>query len=116
MRKNCGGPWTLETPNELGNKPSEEPSMDPGPTLELMPAAATSGGASPPVVELAPALLSSSVDFFFLSTMRERRRWILDSVTLFWATAWRVACELQEELEGRRAYSEARSLSRRRKQ
>ena len=70
-----------EDPNELGNSPSEEPSMEVGPVLALIPSPPCSGGASPPII--GPVFFNSSADFFFLSTMRERRRWILDSVILF---------------------------------
>ena len=88
--KNCGGPCIDEAPNELGNKPSDVPSIDVGPVLVLMPRMFCSGGASPPVE--GPVFLSSSADFFFLRTMRERRRWILDSVILF---CWTVKmCQL----------------------
>lgn len=74
-----------EGPKELGNRPSEVPSIEVGPVLELMPSAETSGGTSPPTA--GPAFFSSSADFFFFRTMRERRRWIFASVIVFCWTA-----------------------------
>lgn len=77
MRRNCGGPWLVDGPSELGNMPKEDASeLRPA----LVPRNESAGGAS---AFCALMLLSSPVDFFFLMTMRDARRWILLSSTLF---------------------------------
>lgn len=80
MRRNCCWPWLEDGPSELGNMPIED-------TNELIPALVprklSAGGARVAGVGIA---LSRPVDFFFLTTMRDRRRWILDSKTLFCCT------------------------------
>ena len=77
MRGACGGPWLVDGPSELGNMPTEDASeLRPA----LVPSSESAGGAS---VFCAPMALSRPADFFFLMTMRDARRWILLSSTLF---------------------------------